>query len=229
MIKKKNKGYTFLELLIASLIGFIITSTAIDLIYSSSQSSAMKTEVSKIQQDGLFLSIFLVNDLYKAGDLDYGKSTFGRDPFNWAKTGAYDTENDEVAIVFYNHDTITDCSGNSNVGVLENHYQVRDGIFYCNNIPIVENVERFNLSYGVDLTGDGNVDRFVRRNKAKELNDSNDHRVVAINFSLLMRSEREYGFSSEVNFNLSNGETVTYNDGKAYRLFRRTILLRNML
>lgn len=228
-MKTKNKGFTFFELLIASLIGFIVTSTAIDLIYSSSQSTSMKSEISKLQQDGLFASILLVNDFYKAGDLDYGKSTYGRDPFDWSKTGPEDLFNDEVAIRFYNHDSITDCAGHSNVGILENHYRVENNTFYCNDLEIIDNVERFNLYYGVDLTGNGNVDRFVKRDLAMQLNNESDKKLIAIRFSLLLRSEEEYGFSSEYEFKLANGETVIYQDGKAYRLFKRTILLRNML
>jgi len=189
----------------------------------------MKSEISKLQQDGLFTTILLVNDLYKAGDLDYGKSTFGRDPFNWAKTGKYDLKNDEMAIRFYNHDSITDCAGSGNIGILENHYQVRDNILYCNNIEIIDNVERFNLSYGVDLTGNGNIDRFIDRDKAMQVNLDPNKRLIAITFSLLLRSEKEYGFNSLYLFELASGEVDEYEDGKAYRMFKRTILLRNML
>lgn len=226
---KKNKGMTLIELLIASLLGFIVTSTAIDLIFSSTSSSYKELDTIKLQQDGLFTTILLSNDILKSGDLDYGESVFERDPFNWSMTGASDTINDELAIQFFNHDNQPNCSGDQSLGVLINHYKVKNGILTCNDINIIENVERFNIYFGVDLTGDGIVNRYVDRDTAFIVNNEKTKRVIALKFSILLSTSQGYGANSEKSFTLVNGENVTYNDNKEYKYFERNILLRNML
>lgn len=226
---KNKKGLTLIELLISSLIGFIITTTAIDLIFSSSSSSYKDLESIKLQQDGLFTSILLSNDILKAGDLDYGESVFERNPFDWSSTGASDLINDELAIQFYNHDNKPNCSGDSSVGVLINHYDVKNKVLYCNNIEILENVEKFNIYFGVDLNGDGVINRYVDRDTAYSVNNDKTKRVIGLKFSLLLSSGKGYGQVYKKDFTLVNGESVSYTDDKEYKYFERSIMLRNML
>lgn len=226
---KNKKGMTLIELLIASLLGFIVTSTAIDLIFSSTSSSYKELDTIKLQQDGLFTTILLSNDILRSGDLDYGESVFERDPFNWSMTGASDSTNDELAIQFFNHDNQPNCSGDQSLGVLINHYEVKNGTLTCNDVNIIENVERFNIYFGVDLTGDGVVNRYVDRDTAFSVNNEKSKRVLALKFNILLSTNKGYGQTNEKSFTLVNGENVTYNDDKEYKYFERNILLRNML
>lgn len=227
-VRNKKNGLTLIELLVASLLGFLVTTTAIDSIYTNTSDSYKDMEIKKINQDGLFTTILLSNDIYKAGDLDYGLSSFMRDPFDWTNTGSYDTNNDELSIRFYNHDNIPDCSGGVNVGVVVNHYVLKNKTLYCNDVEIINNVERFNLYFGVDLTGDGNIDRYVDRNSAKSINEESTKRVIALKYSFVISSEKNYNLGS-YSFTLANGEEFSPTDGKYYKIFSRNILLRNML
>lgn len=226
---KNKKGLTFIELIITSLLSFIIISTVLDSIYNNRNDSYKLTESTKLKQDILFSSMIISKDLYKAGDLDYGLSSFSRSPFDWSQTGSYDSNNDELAIRFYNHDSTPDCSGVVNVGVTINHYQVIDDKLYCNDIELLENVARFNLIFGADLTGDGNIDRFVDRNTAYQINEETDQRIIAVKYNLLIYSEKDYNVTEQKSFDLVNGETFTITDNKHYEMLNRLILLRNML
>lgn len=236
---KNKKGMTLVEILITALLGYIVTSTAIDFIYSSSSSSDDRQIESELLQDGILASTFIANDLYRAGDLDYGVSTFLKEPFDWSKTGEKTTTNDEIALKFFNHDTDSNCNGYSLVNsTLSNNYYVELGKFYCSSlkndgtigsVEIIENAVRFNIIFGVDLTGDGVIDRFVDRNTAKAVNDDVEKRVVAVRFGLLLAKESKNKEEFEKTFELVDGRTVTYTDNKIYKYFERTVLLRNML
>ncbi len=226
---KKNRGFTLINLILGSFLAFLVVNTAIDLVFTSSKSTESKAMSTKLQQEGLFVSMIITNNLYKAGDLDYGISSFMREPFDWDKTGLDNDNNDELAIRFHNHNNQTDCSGNNNIGVLVNHYTVSNNKLYCNNVELIDNVERFNIYFGVDISGDGNVDRFVDRNTAYTLNRETDKRVISLTYSLLLKSEKELTEDYDKSFNFADGSSENYLDGNIYRYFKRTILLRNML
>ena len=225
---KKNKGFTIVELLIASLIGFIVASTAIDLIFSSAQSTSQKNESSQLQQDGLIASILISNDIYKAGDLDYGQSATSKEPFFWENT-SNEGDNDTLSIRYYNHEGIENCSGNSAIEELENIYKVVDNELLCNDVKIIGNVERLKFIFGADIDGDGNIDRFLNKENAEKVSKEPDQKIISVSFSLLLKSPSDIGAKSSYSFTMVDGEVLNYNSANSYRLLERTILLRNML
>lgn len=229
-IKKNSKsGFSLAQLMIGGAIMFIISSTAIDLTYGSANDSEKRTLESSLHRDGLFSSILISNDLTRAGDLDYGTSPFTRSPFDWEKTGQYDADNDELAIRFYNHDNVTSCSGENNIGVLTNHYKLVDNQLFCNDVLLLDNVERFNVLFGADLNGDGSINRYVNSNTANTLTTNSKTRIISLRFNLLIKGEKAFGENEEKSFTLVNGENLTYNDNNIYKYFEREVLLRNML
>lgn len=238
--KNKKLGMTLVEILIVGLLGYIVSTTAIDFIFSSSNSGDNREIEGKLLQDGMLASSFIANDLYRAGDLDYGVSPFLKSPFEWSLTGQRDSVNDEIATSFYNHGDAFIClpSGNSGVGTISsNHYFVKNKILHCGandgdtskGNEIINNVERFNVVFGVDLTGNGIVDRFVDHNTARAINDDVEKRVVAVRFGLLLAQDSKNSEITKKEFTLVDGERVEYSDNKIYKYFERTVLLRNML
>lgn len=226
---KRQKGATLTQLLIGTLLTFIVSSTAIDLVWTSSNSSEQQKLEADLNKEGLFASILIANDLTRAGDLDYGTSPFTRTPFDWSKTGQKDSENDELAILFYNHNNTTSCSGDSTIGVLTNHYEITNDALYCNDVLLMENVERFNIYFGADLDGDGTIDRYVDSNSANLITTDPQQRVLSVRFNLLIKGEKSFGSAYLKTFSLVNGQTLTYNDRITYKYFEREIILRNML
>ncbi len=236
---KKINGMTLVEILIVGLLGYIVSSTAIDFIFSSSNSTDNREIEGSLLQDGMLASSFIANDLYRSGDLDYGVSPFLKDPFDWDETGANTIENDEIALRFHNHSDYVNCAGNASAGqILKNHYLIEDESLVCSairtdgilsSVEIIDNAVRFNVVFGVDLTGDGVIDRFVDENTAKSVNDDVEQRVVAVRFGLLLAKESKSSSLITKTFNLVDGRTATYTDNKIYKYFERTILLRNML
>ena len=228
-IKNKKNGYTLIELLIAALIGFIITTTAINMIYQNSQSSKQQRVGASLQQNGLFATLLISRDLNKAGDLDYGVSKFMRSPFDWTKTGKVNENNDEIAIRYFNHNNQPDCSGVIKSGVITNHYEIKNDVLMCNNTEIMDNIESFNVYFGVDTTGNGTIDRYVDRDKAMQLNKESDKRVIAVKFNLILKSKKGFGSIYKKKFTTVSGKEKIFVDNKIYKNFERTLILRNML
>lgn len=230
LTKIKNKqGLTLPQILIASFLTFIVATTASDLIFTSAGTTDRNSIESEVHKEGLFTTIFISNDLTRAGDLDYGTSPFTRSPFDWSKTGNDTLENDELAIRFYNTGNNSACDGNTTIGVLTNHYKLDKGVLKCNNNAIIKNVERFNVIFGADLNGDGTIDRYVKSNTANDITLKSNQRIISLRFSLLIKSEKGNGVGYEKSFSLVNGTNVTYNDNIIYKYFEREVMLRNML
>jgi len=86
--------------------------------------------------------------------------------------------------------------------------------------PLIEGIEDMQLLYGVDITGDGSVDQYV-----KAFSVSNWASVVAIRVDLVIRSTGVYGTNLTTATTACNGVTVT--DTRLRRCFSFTINLRN--
>ncbi|MES1925396.1 PilW family protein [Salinisphaera sp. T31B1] len=93
--------------------------------------------------------------------------------------------------------------------------------------PIIEQVQRFNVVYGVDTSGDGSADTYVDAPTA-----ANGAGVVSLRIQLLLRSEanvlpspvtRTYPFADGSSF------TTSSTDRHAYQFIDQMVALRNRL
>lgn len=81
----------------------------------------------------------------------------------------------------------------------------------------------------MDLNGDNFVDRYVNRDTALEMTNTDKYKIIAVQFALLVSGDKEYEEASTKQYQILNNEVLKYNDGKYYRLFSKNVILKNML
>ena len=64
---RKNKGFSLVELMVAMLLGLLITGAALQLFLANQQSFALQQTLSRVQENGQLFVRFLVSDLRRAG------------------------------------------------------------------------------------------------------------------------------------------------------------------
>jgi prepilin-type N-terminal cleavage/methylation domain-containing protein len=226
---KKNNGFTLVELLIVGFISSIVILGVIQLLNLNQNSSLLQKEMITVQNTGFFITSMLSNDLQKAGDMDEGTSKYDVSPFDFNKTLENEDGNSQISIQYNNNHSEYSCSGEENLSTIVNTYVVKKEIMYCNDVPIIENVKRFKILYGADTNGDGSVDRYVDRDTAKIVTNTTGQRIVSVMYTLLIGSTKDLEVTEKKTFKIFYKESLSYNDGKFYRLFYRDVTLNNML
>ena len=64
---KKSKGFSLVELMVAMLLGLLITGAALQLFLANQQSFALQQTLSRVQEDGQLFVRYLREDLRRAG------------------------------------------------------------------------------------------------------------------------------------------------------------------
>lgn len=228
-ILKKEKGFTLIELLMVVLLGSIVLMGVAQVFSLNQNTSLLQRSLIETQNTGFFVSNMITNDLQKTGLSDESISKYDVIPFNFSQTADQSGGNSKISITYMNNGNDFDCDGTSGLSTITNTYEVKNGILQCNDLPLINNVERFKVKYGIDLNGDNFVDRYVNRDTALEITNTNKYKVVSIQFAILLSSDKEYELISSKSFNILNSETLTFNDGKYYRLFTKNVILKNML
>ncbi len=225
----KNKGFTLIELVIVVLLGSIIL-IAITQVFSLNQNTTMlQNAMIETQNSGFFATSMITSDLQKAGLSDESISKYDVTPFDFSLTADDTNGNSKIAISYLNLNNEFDCDGTSGLNTIINVYLVKDGILTCNGLEMVKNVVRFKVKYGIDLNGDNFVDRYVNRDTALEITNTNKYKIISLKFVILLSSDKEYELETEKEFNILNTETLKFKDGKFYRLFTKDVILKNML
>jgi len=226
---KSVQGFTLIEMLMVVALGSIVLLGVLQVFNLNQNTSMLQKSMIDVQNTGFFVSSMIANDLQKAGLSDESISKYDVYPFNFDKTSESYNGNDQLSITYLNSRKEYDCSGLSNLPTITNTYFIKDEILYCNNIELMRDVKRFKISFGIDLDGDNFVDRYVNRDTALEITNTNKYKIIAVRFALLVSSDKEYELVSEKKFTLLNKETLTYKDGRYYRLFSKNVILKNML
>tara|TARA_B100000676_G_C18080517_1_gene850833 strand:- start:488 stop:1258 length:771 start_codon:yes stop_codon:yes gene_type:complete len=246
----KQTGFSLVELMVAMIIGLVVTGAAAQLLITNNRTFALQQSTSRVQENGQLVLRFMVRDLRRTG-LD---RELGIGPVGVLFTaidgipGSSDGATDRLTISY--HGT-TDCEGGGAgplVQVVNSYYVSNNGLFCDGNlsggsgVELVSGVEGFKVKYGVDenQNGEPGVTTFVGAADASGYVTPEESAngaagpvgsLVAVRFALLL---------SEVNDALPDGGTQTFyllgnqvtasdSDGKAVRrMFSSTVQLRNI-
>lgn len=89
---------------------------------------------------------------------------------------------------------------------------------------LAEGVEDLQIQYGLDLNGNGSVDRYSNSPAANQFAS-----IISVRVSLLMRSLNQVpGYSNDKTYQLANGATYTPSDNYYRRAFTTTVAVRNL-
>ncbi|KZX61644.1 MULTISPECIES: PilW family protein [unclassified Alcanivorax] len=248
---KKQSGFSLVELMVAMLVGLVVTGAALQLLITNNRTFALQQATSRVQENGQLVLRFLVRDLRRTG-LDQNVAA-GPEGVLFSATGGLpgssDGSTDRLTISY--HGT-TDCEGGGTgvvVRVINSYYVSNDGLFCDGNlsggsgIELVSGVEGFKVKYGVDESPDGamGVTTFVgATNAAGYITQEQSEAgvpgavgtVVAVRLALLLSEESDSlpdGGAEQTFYLLGNKVTRSDTDSKAVRrMFTSTVLLRNV-
>lgn len=247
-MKASQKGFSLVELMVALVLGLMITAVAIQLFSTNQRTFAIQQTKSKIQEDSQLMLRFIVQDLRRAGlvlddvvdNEEMGiKFTTGLAGFV-ASTDNDNGSNDRLTLAFNGK---TDCTGSVSAAThgeeITNTYFINDNndgdgdALYCKGsvdgetVEMVEGVESFQIQYGID---DG-INQTLQVSKyVNAANVNTNDTVVAVRVGVLLRRENNslpVSDGSRTFYIL--GETVTEPADRALRrMVMTTVKLRNV-
>lgn len=258
--KTRMHGLSLVELMIAMVLGLLITAAVVQLFLTNRQTYSLQQGVASVQEQGRFAVDFLSQEMMSAGYGNQGRA-FALDANVGGGRGTDGSLHDTVRILFKipsdNSVNIPDCSG----GVLNQSssegfvavatpwkaYSVNTdangvAVLMCSdsdgsNNPVLDNVEAFQVLYGVSDSADSTIPSQYRT-ATQVRADGSAARVVSIRLGLLIASndvavsERSAArvLSQVLDQSITNGSDanqVDFNDGRLRRLFVSTVALRN--
>ena len=235
---RKSKGFSLVELMVAMLLGLLITGAALQLFLANQQSFALQQTLSRVQENGQLFVRFLVADLRRAGLERDGLAVLPDEKgVRFAASGtvpgsANGGDYDRLTLGYHG---LSDCEGSVDSDLTEvvNTYFVNsDAELVCqgsltggNGVVLLDGVEAFEVLYGIDENKDGyaNVSRYV------EAGSQGASPVIAVRFSLLLKEESN-------SLPQSDGDRKFYvltktvdepEDRSVRRIFMSTVKLRN--
>lgn len=236
-MKTLQKGFTLIELMVAMLLGLILSGAALQLFLTNQKTFALQQALSGLEEDGQIMLRYISADIRNAGR---GNAVIG------TIDGIIRTEsqdggnggNDRLAI---NYLSVWDCQGTdlTTSGAepegreAQSIYYVENGTLFCSSdqsageTPLLSGVESFQVLYGVDRNNNGRlgVTNYVTRTDLGA-----DDTVVSLRLGLLLRSAEDNlsvpaaGGTFEV---LDQELEIEAADRALRRVFTTTIQMRN--
>lgn len=222
----KTHGLSLVELMISLLLASIITSAAIGMLITDSQTSRFQINNASSHTSGRFAFDFLLADLRKAGYSDKTKVSIPVD--------GVDDLNDTLRI-YYDATLVgnRDCVGNPIIAAdptlneVVNEYKVvavdNQQILTCNDQPLMAGVDGFQVMFGIDLNDNGTPDVYVKPG-AQQAQDA----VVTVQVAMLVATQEQGGEIVAQNYQLLDASAGPFNDGKGRTLFTTTERIRNI-
>jgi len=235
-----QQGFTIVELMIAGVLGIILTAGIIQLFVGSNRNYSLQEELANIQEDGRFAMIFLENEIQQGGWIDDFSQQV---PPAIDLASSTDGVTDAVAVSYkipIDGVTNVDCNGSIvGTGYITNTFFVGgasgEELLCLGNgggaaQPLVDGVKNFQVLYGVETNStcpDGAVNQYMTRDEVAAA--GNNIVVVSVRVALLIASDKNVitDAKSETH-DLLDTQVVT-NDRLAYRTFQQTIYMPNAL
>lgn len=224
-MKTEQQGFTLVELMVAMLIGLILTLAALQLFLTNQRTFTLQQALTALHEDGQMVTRYMTADIRQAGR---GSAIAGAIP-PVVLTSTSDGPNDTLSIHYWGTST---CAGDEFPGETEirNTYSVDGDVLRCRSeltgrtVELISGVESFQVLYGIDDDDNGRlgVTRFVTAT-----NLDADSVVVAIRFALLLATDtfKQVGGASQTFWVLDQASTT--NDNLLRRVYSATVQLRN--
>lgn len=237
------KGFSLVELMVAMVLGLLITAAVTQLFLTNRQTFNLQQGLASVQEQGRFAVNFLSKEMMTAG--------YGNAPAPFAIASPFPDEDGKKSTDGARFDSIMllldgsadgarDCAGGGLNGASGwKYYQVAveddgNGVLKCsdsdgNNNVLIDNVEAFQVLYGVSATSTGT--RANRYLTASEVTAADN--IVSVRFAVLIASdgvavsERNAAQSVPI-FGQDYADKIDFTDGRLRRLFVSTVALRNI-
>jgi len=222
--RKKQSGFTIVELMISVVLGLIVIAAVVNMYVGSSRSSKFTSGLQTMQENGRYGVSVLQRGFRLAG---YSSLT-RLDPVDVSRSGEQ-----SVTVVMQR---AFDCNGNDTTpvqGRAVNTYaldEINDTITCQGNapgatpMPIVEGVEAFRVLYGLDTDDDQVPERYV-----SYFPGMSDRQIVGLRFAMLVNSGIPIRSRPSVEEHVVLDLVVPTEDQFARHVFSSTVLLRNRL
>lgn len=223
-MKVQQRGFTLVELMVAMLIGLILTLAALQVFLTNQRTFALQQALSELNEDGQLAIRYMVADIRRAGQ---GDDILGViEPVWLAQASEGGAGNDTLAIQYWGMDT---CTGEqfADFTLVESRYSVSNGELQCTSngrtVSLLTGVDSFQALYGIDTANDGEMGpiQFVN---ADDL--AADSIVVAIRVGLLVSSDSFNQGTAAQNYWVLD-QQVNTNDDLLRRVYSTTVQLRN--
>jgi len=235
------KGFSTIELMIASTLGLLLLSGVVSLFIGSNRNYSMQEQLSTIQENGRFAVMYLEDQLQKAG---WGDDYLADAPAALDLTLSSDGATDAIAISFLGKAGAViddrDCNGEIVAGgTVINRFYV-DGTtnqMMCQGNggagipqPFLSNVEKFEVLYGVDTDTncpDGVVNTYMNRDAI--LAQGYKGYVYSIKFALLLKGDRPLQniVQKSGGYQILDKLYIPQEDKIVRRLFQQTVFMPN--
>ncbi|PHR67090.1 PilW family protein [Alcanivorax sp.] len=239
IIKKHYQGFSLVELMVAMLLGLLITGAALQLFLANQQSFALQQALSRIQEDGQLFVRFLVRDLRQAGlEMDDVVSSYPQGVkfvTTQGKPGSSNGANyDRLTIAYHG---VSDCEGGAVAGgsaaEIVNTYFVNDeselvcdgSVSGGDGVVLLEGVQAFEVMYGIDTNKNG----YANAGQYVSAGDLGGKEAVAVRFAILLKNDSLSLPESEgtQKFYVLQKEITAPQDQAVRRVFMSTVKLRN--
>jgi len=249
-----QKGLSLVELLIAMLLGLILTAGALQMMLSSQEIYKTTDTLSRIQESGRFTLNFLTKDIRMAGH-NTTKDADGKvfwdgacGASNPCTSNGGGNNSDQIGVLMDPADD-ADCLGNAVADedtVIANVYYIDDpendliSSLYCRGYdisangwvdnggaqPLVDGVENMQILYGITDPVTNAITSYV---DAGDVTDWAN--IGAVKVSVLMNNGQAQGNgNNEIrNFNLLDADPITVTDQHNRQAFSTSIVVNNII
>lgn len=235
--RKKQSGFSLVELMIASVIGLLLTSAMLTAYVASARSYQMQDAMSEVQESGRFAMRILLKDLRQSGidvtgsQLVLGVKNSATDisDFEASRSDLIIAESSVLSDIVYlpglDPDGPSGVKGDDGVAYYIGSTEGLRSSLYHNKNALVEGVAGLIVEYGVDSDGDKLVDSY---NKLADMAAADWNNVMSARFYLLMSSSGT-GVTDQPQQLIAPFDAVDASDRRLYQVFTATALLRNAL
>jgi type IV pilus assembly protein PilW len=233
-ISMSSRGFSLVELVIALLLGSLITLAAVQLFGVNQRTFITQQNLTRVLDDGQLALRFLSHDLRQAGYSGGPVTTLPGVVFGGADGSEDGAVHDRITVQYSG---TQDCQGSVSASPVQvvNIYQVNAaGELTCQGslsgaapVALLSGVEGFRVQYGIDTTQDGAQGpfRFVGADQAS----SSGRPIVAIRVGLLLAvSSPSLATGEERSWYVLDREIEVGEDQVLRRAFHTTVMLRNL-
>ena len=245
----RSAGFSLVELMVALVVSLVLLAGVLQILLSNRDSFSFQRDMAGLQENGRLASFVIENVVAHAGyrveldrnDLFDAGGVFANGAFVTGTSGGADG-NDSLRLRFQAGTGHDGCNGPdagvaelplSNLGMTDLELYVNDqNSLLCRDRssgsvpqPIVENVARFKVTYGIDTDRDGSVNTY-----ANSVGGANADNVVSVRLQLLLESEDNITpTATSHNFAFAYGNDFTATNRHAYQLVDQVVALRNAI